>query len=997
MMFPRRLVPVPLIVAMTIMTADAANSKWSLRTWQTEEGLPNNTVTSLAQTPDGFLWIATPGSLARFDGTQFEMLAPSQIVSNYHQNVQALLTTRDGSLWMAMSHGPVLHITTNNLIEILTNDVPDLVIRRMVEDGDGGVWLVFPGKELRRIKGGQVQSFSGANDLPGGGNVLSLACDKNGMIWFTRGGYVGQFRSGRFQRLTELKGMAQMQLAGTRDGGVWICNGSQLFKFKEGGGVQEIGSFQTARPNLEATQIFEDRAGGVWIATTDSGLFHWTAESGFEHVETSHPQILCIMQDNEGNLWVGTGGGGLDRIQPCAVKLEGAADGLPFESIESICEDNSGAMWGVTQNGLLARRTGNKWSLVSTNSIWPGRDAFCVVADNRGAIWVGARNQLYRLQDGQWKGWQRRDGLIPSRIYALLASTNGDLWVAGTAPDSLQRLRDGQWENFSLPQGSGYIRALAEDAAGNVWAGTTRDTLLRIRDNQISNETTNVLRVATSVRGMCARPDGSVWFVCAGGGLAWLGSGGRTGVVTAEQGLPDNYVSQVVGDDNGYLWFGSDHGIFKASEQSLEDVAQGKTPRVQCVEYGRNVGLPGLQANFNRWPTTAGSRDKLLWMPMSTGLAVVDPRDSGENPAPPRVMMKRVVMDEKIVAEYGSILPSQARVNLFQPSATLQLPPGHSRLEFDWTALNFSAPENVNFRYQLSGLDAHWIDGGAERKASYSRLPAGKYFFEVQARNGDGEWRRSPALAISVAPFLWQTWWFRATTLLVFAAALIAVVRYASFRRLQNRLRLLEQQAALERERARIARDIHDDLGGSLTQITLLSALAAGDEKEKAGEYIRKISTSAQQVIRSLDEVVWAINPRNDNLCDMVHYAGQYAIEFLKAAGIRVRLDFPENMPDAPVSAEVRHNFFLVVKETLHNITRHAQAAEVKLSAEISGGLFRMTIADDGQGFKNENADAFANGVRNMRQRMEEIRGQCHIESVSGKGTCVALSFPLEK
>lgn len=993
----RLLVPVPLMVAMTLLAAGAANSKWSLRTWQTEEGLPNNTVTSLAQTPDGFLWIATPGSLARFDGRQFELLSPSQIASNYHQNVQALLTAHDGSLWMAMSHGPVLQVRTNNAIEILTNGLPDLVIRRIVEDGDRAIWLVFPGKELRRIKAGQVQSFSGANDLPGGGNVLSLACDKDGVVWFTRGGYVGQFRSGRFQRLTELKGMAQMQLAGARDGGVWICNGSQLFKFKEGGGVQQIGSFQTARPNLEATQIFEDRAGGVWIGTTDSGLFYWSAASGFERIETSHPQILCIMQDDEGNLWAGTGGGGLDRIQLCAVKLEGAADGLPFESLESICEDKSGAMWAVTQNGLLVRRAENKWSLVPTNSVWPGRDAFCVAADNRGAIWVGARNELYRLQDGQWKSWQRRDGLIPTRVYALLPAINGDLWVAGTAPDSLQRLHDGQWKNFSLPQGSGYIRALGEDAAGNIWAGTTRDTLLRIHNSQISNEATNVLRVATSIRGMCARPDGSVWFVCAGGGVAWLGSDGRTGIVTAEQGLPDNYVSQVVADDNGYLWFGSDHGIFKASEQSLEDVAQGKAPRVQCIEYGRNVGLPGLQANFNRWPTTASSRNKLLWMPMSTGLAVIDPRNSGENPGPPRVVMKSVIMDEKVVADYGNILPSQARANLLQPPAPLQLPPGHSRLEFDWTALNFSAPENVNFRYQLSGLDAQWIDAAAERKASYSRLPAGEYFFKLQARNGDGEWRETPALAIYVAPFFWQTWWFRVTALLVFAAALIAVVRYASYRRLQNRLRLLEQQAALERERARIARDIHDDLGGSLTQITLLSALAARDEREKAGEYIQRISTSAQQVIRSLDEVVWAINPRNDNLCDMIHYAGQYAIELLKAAGIRVRLDFPENIPDTPVSAEVRHNFFLVVKEALHNIARHAQATEVKLSAEISGDVFRMTIGDDGKGFKNENADAFANGVRNMRQRMDEIHGHCNIESVPGQGTRVMLSFPLEK
>jgi signal transduction histidine kinase len=173
--------------------------------------------------------------------------------------------------------------------------------------------------------------------------------------------------------------------------------------------------------------------------------------------------------------------------------------------------------------------------------------------------------------------------------------------------------------------------------------------------------------------------------------------------------------------------------------------------------------------------------------------------------------------------------------------------------------------------------------------------------------------------------------------------------------------------------------------------------MAGRAEKEKTAEYVQRISATTHQVIRSLDEVVWAINPRNDNLCDMIQYTGQFAIEFLTAAGVRCVLDLPDKIPDSPVSAEVRHNFFLVVKETLNNITRHARAGEVKLSASISGNEFCMSIADDGQGFKKENADAFANGVRNMQQRMEEIHGRCNIESVSGKGTRVTLSFPVGK
>ncbi|MBU6409623.1 MAG: hypothetical protein KGR98_04470, partial [Verrucomicrobia bacterium] len=347
----------PTVFLGTGMIATAANLGWSVREWQTDEGLPNNTVTSLAQTPDGFLWIATPGSLARFDGTQFELLTPSQIVPGYHQNARAFVTARDGSLWMATAHGPVVRVKTDNTVEIFTNQLPDLIVRQMIEDGEGGIWLAYAGPQLRRIKDGRVQAFSEAQGLPSRDYSLSLARDRKGKVWFTRGGYVGQYENGRFRVLTELRGMSRMQLAGSREGGVWICGGSRLFKYKAGGRIEEIGAYENGPSHSTPTQVLEDRDGNIWIGTLHGGLFCHTA-GGFERIETSYPQIQCLMQDAEGDIWAGTGGGGLERIRPCVVKLEGAGEGLPFESVESICEDSNGTMWAVTQNGLLARRTG---------------------------------------------------------------------------------------------------------------------------------------------------------------------------------------------------------------------------------------------------------------------------------------------------------------------------------------------------------------------------------------------------------------------------------------------------------------------------------------------------------------------------------------------------------------------------------------------------------------------------------------------------------------
>jgi signal transduction histidine kinase len=229
-----------------------------------------------------------------------------------------------------------------------------------------------------------------------------------------------------------------------------------------------------------------------------------------------------------------------------------------------------------------------------------------------------------------------------------------------------------------------------------------------------------------------------------------------------------------------------------------------------------------------------------------------------------------------------------------------------------------------------------------------------------------------------------------------FTLSLIAIVRYISFRRLRARLHLLEQQAALYRERVRIAKDIHDDLGANLTQIAFLGELANQDrsEPEMVGERIRKISAAARQSVKSLDEIVWAVNPRNDTLSHLLDYAGQFAVDYLRLAGIRCRLDFPEQIPVRELSTDLRHNLFLVVKEALHNIFKHADATEVWLRVVVDEEVLGISIEDNGRGFASMPDDALADGLRNMQQRMADIGGNLRVESQPGKGTKIILRLP---
>ncbi len=453
----------------------------------------------------------------------------------------------------------------------------------------------------------------------------------------------------------------------------------------------------------------------------------------------------------------------------------------------------------------------------------------------------------------------------------------------------------------------------------------------------------------------------------------------------------------MVADGQGGLWFGSTKGLFKVSQKELEDVAAGRATRVRSVTDGGRDGLPHMQTNFAYSLGALRSGDGRLWIPMGTVLAVIKPEKLRDNLEPPSVIVKKVVVDDQTIAAYGGITPVSMVVDLRSGPVKLKLPPDHHRLEFDFTALSFSAPENVRFSYRLAGFDDQWIDAGTQRSASYSRLPAGKYYFHVKACNSDGVWNETGAVvSFSVAPFFWQTWWFRIIGFVVFTSVIALIVRYVSFRRLQLMVRLLKQQAALDKERARIARDIHDDLGGRLTKIVLLSGLALRERAapEQTGARVQEIAATARQVIKSLDETVWAINPRNDTLPDLINYLGQFAVEFfcapLKfAARLRCRI----TLPTARFPREARHNLFLATKEALNNIVRHAGACEVWLRVNLSADALSLTIEDSGQGFAQLPNDANADGVRNMHQRMDEIGGQFQIEGKPGRGTRVSFIY----
>jgi signal transduction histidine kinase/ligand-binding sensor domain-containing protein len=993
-----------LVLAIT-PSLKAANSGWFARPWQSDEtGLPNNTIFGLAQTPDGYLWLGTPSGLARFDGINFEDFSPTNFLALPNRGALAMLVDRDGALWLALDRGAVVcldHDSSRTFTDVLPMNIPGL----LAQDGEGHIWVAYHGGAVYRLTGARASACTGVNGLPEGSDVCALASDNKGRLWFAKSGQFGLVRGVDFQVLGHFDPQPA-RLATARSGGVWLCAGLRLYKIESGGQIQDLGQYQPERPGAIANALLEDREGAVWIGDSVSGLFRHD-ESGFESIPTTHQDVRCLAEDREGNLWVGTFGGGLNRVRRRAISLEGPETGLPFPSLQSICQDASGAIWATSQNGVLVRRVGGEWTSVPTDQNWPG-DATCVTADRQGSVWVGTQGHgLYCWREGHFVSWGDPQMLRDQTLHTLLASREGDLWIGQgdvlmgqESPPKLYRLRAGQLRVFEVPSDSRVIRAMAEDMDGNIWAGTSKGVLFRITGDQLAEVNLRRGSELASIRCLQATADGALWLGYAGYGLGRFKKG-QYAEFHAEQGLADDYISHIVADDQGWLWLAADRGLFKVRQQDLDEAAVGHG-RVRSIHYSRGEGLPSLQGNFGDSPDVLRSRDGRLWFPMRTALAVVDPAKLGEDAAPPPVLLTRITSDDRPVAWYGAVLPriTGGVVNLAAADPTLRLPPGHRQLEFEFATLSFTAPENIQFRYRLENYDDHWRDtAGTERlrSASYSRLPAGDYRFHVIACNNAGVWNQAGAvLNLIVEPFFWNTWWFRSLLLTGFTLSLIALVRYVSFRRLHRQLRVLEQQAALHKERARIAKDIHDDVGANLTQIALLGELAQQDRSEpvRAAQRLDTISATARQAIKSLDEIVWAVNPRNDTLAHLIDYAGQFALDYLRVADIRCRLDFPEQPPARELSTDLRHNLFLVIKEALNNIVKHAQATEVWLRAKTSDQALEMVVEDNGRGFERAPDDSRADGLRNMRQRLADIGGECRIESRPGAGTKVILCLP---
>jgi len=578
-----------------VLTSVRAETKWFVQTWQSDQGLPDNSVMGIAQTPDGFLWVATQTGVVRFDGVKFQHVTVKKPGVDGGM-IQALCVDQRGRVWVAMQSGMIVCLEQGK-VSVMHQPEPDGTrqrVRSLVVDGENTVWASMINSTIVRIKKGETRTYKQADGLPYG--TAELTVDQSGKLWVLTDNQVGVFRDHTFIVL----GTREFQrICKASSGGVNLSSDTKLSRFTEAEGFCEKAVLPPVLLKAGMTALLEDRSGRVWIGTRLAGLYCYDGKN-VEKVETSHQTILCLSEDQQGNIWVGTRGGGLQQVRPRVVELRTIGTAMSYRGVQSICKDTQGVLWAITwHRGAIFRYNNNEWLPLTAHNGWNVRDVKCVAADPDGGVWIGSEvSGVYAWRDGAIRHHlSATNGLEGISITVLKTTGPKELWIGGKAhayeEALLQKWTAGTFQTYRLPANSGFVSAIETDVAGDCWVATTQGILMRIRKGSSSCESQTLLPELCHIRSLLATPDGSLWIAFAGMGLGRLKEGAFTHV-TMEQGLYDDYISHILSDGRGRLWLAGNRGIFSLREKELDDLAARQIKQIQSVIYKQKDGLPSL-------------------------------------------------------------------------------------------------------------------------------------------------------------------------------------------------------------------------------------------------------------------------------------------------------------------------------------------------------------------------------------------------------------------
>jgi signal transduction histidine kinase/ligand-binding sensor domain-containing protein len=964
----------------------SARPPYTSRNWRTADGLPQNSVRTILQTSDRYLWLGTFNGLARFDGVRFTAFTSQNTPALSSDHINALCQDRNGTLWVATRGGLVSYRRGQFEAQGPKLGLPARGVIALREDRNGVLWVAFGERVYRRAGQRFLACAVSSTNVPKQIRAMALAPERG--IWL--GADNGLWRSVK-DSLVHVPGtekLAIQALAVDRSGALWVAAEFHGLGLWTNGAFAWMPDFDTVKVHA----IHCARNGDLWIGGMEGRTYrlrNGRFASCFDETSRAGLEVMSFADDSEGNLWVGLDAGGLCRLSERQVQVLTVQNGLPTDSVTSLVEDAQGRIWFGTLGGALRVFDGGEAKPALSGGHFANVTA--VAARPQGGIWFGASDHtLHWVRDGTVRmGPSKARGLR-----ALFTDREGGLWV-GTRNDGIEYVRYGEvLKRYTTTNGLSHNRVFcfAQDREGALWAGTERG-LNRIKDGRVESYFKAHGLGSDFVRALQADSQGILWAGTLRGGLsAWRNR--RFITLTEREGLISDTVQQILEDDFGYLWLGTSRGLMRVQLRDLHQFVAGKIRYVHGAVLGTEEGMAHAECGTGFQPSCLKGRDGRLWF-AGGGLTIVNPRTVELNEQPTPVDVTGVVVD----GQPRDLSPAGDR--LFTP---LRIPSRPQRIEIHYAGLSYSAPERVRFRYRLLGYDEQWVEAGTRRVAYFTHVPPGEFQFEVAACNSDGVWNEHGAtLALMVKPAMWQTAWFR--TLCLASVGATALGFYARRSRHQRKAsatqetfprQLIESE---EQERQRIAAELHDRLGRHLLVIKDRADLALSHQTEpdKMAENVAAVSAMVSEAIRDVRAIAQNLRPVQLDELGLTKAIAGLARKISATSILELRVEL-ENI-DGLLGPELEINLFRIAQECLNNLMKHSQASAAFLGTSVEADHIYLVVKDNGRGFdvdqvtRDSSRSGF--GLVNVLERSRAIGGRAEIHSAPGSGTIIEIEVPL--
>jgi signal transduction histidine kinase/ligand-binding sensor domain-containing protein len=961
-----------LFISLQALGLDTSNNlpSYTFRSWQETEGLIQQTIYDITQTQDGYIWLGTKAGLCRFDGIRFTTWNSSNVPEIRDNEVNALAEDTDGSLLIGTFGGGLTRMKDGKFTTFTVKDgLPSDIIRVLARNRDGGIWIGTD-KGLTLFKDGNFIAPKGDTNLLNN-RVLDLYTHNDGTVIVALSkGVLLKLVDDKFIQFSPDK-LRLTMVTGLPDGSIWASqrDSKEITLYKNG----EFKTF--AIPDVEeinkVRHIYADKSGTLWIGMSqglklfkNNKFFNYT----FNGKDFNHNTIKSIFEDKEGILWIGTESLGLISLRRSVIKSYTSDSGLHGDVVQTIFEDRHGTIWIGTWDSLSSFKDGVFKSYTEKDGL-DNRSINSIAEDRHGTLWVATSRKLYRLKENRFIEHKFSDEDNPD-IRVLYFDQENNLWI-GTQYVGLFLIKNGEIKNFRDKDGlaSNSIRSIAVDKRGNIWIGTFGNGLSCYKDGKFQNFSRDNGLVNNYVMSLYVDEEDNLWIATRGGVNRYKED--KFTAYLQKDGLFDPYVSQII-ESGQYLWMSCGRGIFKVRKQELNDYADGKIKRFSSIAYGMRDGMSSSACTSGFQPQGWKAKDGRLYFGTTKGFSVIDPDGLSSHSIMPPVHI------EEIIVDHNSLLPPY------------QASPGSKNIEIHYTGLSFTAPERIEFKYQLEGFDKDWISAGNRRVAYYSNLPPGNYRFRVMASNTNGDWSDYTAsVDISLYPYFYQTKWFY-----IFIGLLLVIITW-SLHFLHIR-QINAKHAAILEERHRIARDIHDTLAQGFAGISVqLEAIAhmliVSPERVKDHINLARdlVRTSLREARKTVLDLRSSVLEKDDLVTTLTTMTKQLGTD----------LDVQVTITGTPYQLPkiIEHNLLRISQECITNTVKHAQASRLQINLCFESNYINLYIKDDGCGI-NLSTSPFTRtghfGLIGIKERVEKLGGKLLLDTAPGKGTKYEISIP---